>query len=80
LPEIFIYPNPVENSLTLESNINIPNAQLNIFDQLGRSVLRRDASDVSKVTLDVSNLSSGMYFLRVEGNGLSRSQAVVINH
>jgi photosystem II stability/assembly factor-like uncharacterized protein len=83
LPEFSVHPNPAANSLTIESNISATLPQMNIFDQLGRSVLHtKDINFIkdNKVILDVSGLSSGMYFLRVETNGFSRNQAVVIKH
>jgi hypothetical protein len=83
LPEFSIRPNPAENSLTVASSIDLSEASCSVFDQLGRSILRRNVLDFTKdnkVTLDVSGLSSGMYFLRVEANGFSRSQKVVITH
>jgi hypothetical protein len=83
LPEFTIYPNPVENSITIQSSISSSNVQCNLFDQLGRSVLQRKELDFSgdkKVTLDVSNIPSGIYILRMETNGISRDETAVINH
>ncbi|MEP7234271.1 MAG: T9SS type A sorting domain-containing protein [Ignavibacteriota bacterium] len=81
LPEFSLRPNPASNSLTIQSSINLSNVQCNLFDQLGRSVLRREGLDFAgdrKVTLDVSNIPSGMYYLRMEGEGISRGEKVVV--
>jgi photosystem II stability/assembly factor-like uncharacterized protein len=80
---ISVYPNPAESSISIESSIDLSHAQLNIFDQLGRSILHYDALDFTKenkVTLDVSGLPTGIYFLRIEAKGFSQSQKVMIDH
>jgi hypothetical protein len=83
ISDFTIHPNPAENFFVIESTAKTTYASVEIFDQLGRSLLRRNAVDFTKdnkVTLDISGLSSGMYYLRVEANGFTRSQEVVVSH
>ena len=62
---IKIYPNPVQNLLTIESeDANLAAEYVKIYDMLGKEVLERKLSD-GKV--DVSQLSPGAYFLKING-------------
>ena len=59
-----IFPNPVINQLHISMKGNIRSVE--ILDMSGRLVLN---SNKNLKTLDVSNLSSGIYFLNVVGDG-----------
>ncbi|WP_055436515.1 T9SS type A sorting domain-containing protein [Lacinutrix algicola] len=56
------YPNPVNNTLTLNAQQAITN--VSVFNMLGQQVLRNVPNAVTK-TLDMSNLQSGAYFVQV---------------
>tara|TARA_R110002050_G_scaffold3931_2_gene20070 strand:+ start:2769 stop:4154 length:1386 start_codon:yes stop_codon:yes gene_type:complete len=58
-----IYPNPVANTLFFETPFSSKH-QLQLINQLGQQVLQQ-TSDVSATSLDVSNLSKGLYFLNI---------------
>jgi len=65
--EVKIYPNPAVQTL----NINVEydsrwiGKELNVIDMLGKTVIRKTIS--SKVqSLDISRLSAGIYFIRIE--------------
>lgn len=66
-----IYPNPVINNLHISSeNINIE--RLNIYSITGQKVLKQHTINN---TVDVSNLSKGMYFIEIftsEGNTVKK--------
>ena len=55
--ELTIYPNPVKNVLTIEGDFT----SANIYDVFGKLVLSTDAQK----TIDVSNLSNGVYFVNI---------------
>ena len=84
LPNFIIYPNPAENSLTIQSSLNVTNAKIDIFDQLGTTLrtwpLVIFSTDKKQAVLDVSMLASGIYFLRIDCGGFVRSQKVVVSH
>ncbi|WP_072399844.1 leucine-rich repeat domain-containing protein [Flaviramulus basaltis] len=68
--KIKLYPNPVSNNLTIE-NPFADNRQLKVINQLGQIVLKQNTSSIS---LDVSALSKGLYFLKVTlDNGNSQT-------
>jgi YVTN family beta-propeller protein len=63
---ISVYPNPATNSLTLNSQLSILNSQLLITDVFGRTVCHQSITN-SQTTIDISQLSNGVYFYQVIG-------------
>jgi hypothetical protein len=59
---ITIYPNPGKYLLTIQSQINID--RLELFDVYGK-VVKYFQVNSSEVQINVSDLSSGMYFVKV---------------
>ncbi|WP_286951663.1 fibronectin type III domain-containing protein [Mesonia sp.] len=68
------YPNPVKNSINLESRLNID--KVSIYNLLGQEVLSRDLNEMSP-SLDMSNLASGAYILRVQIGSQSKIIRVI---
>lgn len=67
---ISIYPNPAKDILTIESTSNIPIDKTAIIDIMGRVVQSTVVNATSK-NLDISNLASGVYLLRLDYNSNS---------
>jgi PKD domain/Secretion system C-terminal sorting domain len=68
---ISLAPNPVQDvlQLTLRSEIALGNASLQIFDPLGKQVFAGDLGTVGNElseTLDVSQLPTGIYLLKID--------------
>ena len=61
-----VYPNPVSTTITLQSNIDLQNAEIKIFNLLGELVLTK--SNIRNATIDVETLTNGIYFLQVRSN------------
>lgn len=70
--EISLYPNPAENELTINNPSGIFIKKADIIDITGRIVSTIDASVDIIRTIDVSNLSAGVFFLRIENADASR--------
>ncbi len=64
LENVNIYPNPVENNLTIEANELLDNQNLQVIDILGKTLMQQRLS-LGKNTLSVENISAGTYFLKV---------------
>jgi hypothetical protein len=62
--DIQVYPNPAKTLLTVTSPHRIFN--VNIANPLGQTVYQRDFN-TSHIQLDIANLSSGVYFLKING-------------
>ena len=60
-----MYPNPASNSLNISATETIQNAE--IYNILGKNVMSVNVND-TKVTLDISNLASGMYIVKYKAN------------
>lgn len=61
-----MYPNPADNELTISARENISNAD--VFNVLGRKV-KSFAINSAKKTLDISDLSAGIYLVKYESAG-----------
>ncbi|MPM59353.1 hypothetical protein SDC9_106193 [bioreactor metagenome] len=61
-----VYPNPTNGVVTIESGDAIRTVQ--VFDLSGRMVNSLNNLNTNKETIDVSNLKSGVYLLRINGS------------
>jgi len=61
-----VYPNPFNDIINISSTTKIVKA--NLVDVLGKSVLSIEESSKNITSIDLSNLSNGMYFLILENN------------
>jgi len=65
-----IYPNPTSGTFTLSYNSQLPilNSQLKIYDVLGQQVYTQAITNPNKTTINVSQLSNGVYFYQLINN------------
>ena len=63
-----VSPNPFISSTTLSMNIVLKNANLIIYDILGKEIKRRDNISGQEIFIDRDNLGNGIYFYRLEEN------------
>lgn len=61
---ITIYPNPAKSTLTFHSQLSILNSQLIITDIMGNEVYKQAINGTDN-SIDISNLSNGIYFYQV---------------
>ncbi len=66
-----IYPNPTNSVLTIESEKG-PLSKIVLFNTLGQTLKVTQNIDNKSVTLDVSNLPDGIYFLKVDNYTLRK--------
>jgi len=72
---ISIYPNPVKNSLNIDSKVMIENIQ--VFNYLGSLVFEQDCNSNS-VKINTSDYIKGMYLVRINTiNGTSTKRLVI---
>jgi hypothetical protein len=76
-----VFPNPAINNLFVElGNINDENICISIYNTNGLEVLTKQtvSSSYSTINLNVSSLSSGLYFYRINsGNKLMQGKVVI---
>lgn len=82
--ELDIYPNPSSGTFNLYfENFNLENIDLNIVDISGKLILNRIYSfskdNPKTISLNLSNLSQGMYLLTIESDGKSVIKRLVIS-
>lgn len=68
-----VYPNPVSETLHISNSSNIKSIE--IYDATGKCVINQKAID----KIDVSNLQSGVYFLKIIDNNLELTKKIVID-
>jgi len=73
-----IYPNPANDVLNINTPENMGNYRITIFDGLGRIFYDEPKSETS---IPISNLKSGIYFIRLSNNsGISTTRKFIVNH
>ncbi|AOW20208.1 T9SS type A sorting domain-containing protein [Urechidicola croceus] len=60
--------NLIEKNLTLRINNNLFNSQLYIYNQLGQLVKTISTKSESQISIDVSNLTNGIYVIKSSNN------------
>ena len=72
-----IYPNPAQSMVNIESSLR-GEAQVSIFDMTGRCVKEVSAADMSNVSINVENLTKGVYFISIQQDRNHNIQKLVI--
>ncbi|MFK5889770.1 MAG: T9SS type A sorting domain-containing protein [Flavobacteriaceae bacterium] len=62
-----MYPNPSDSKVTLQLPSGINNAQVQVFNYLGKTLIQRNLTSTNN-SLNVSNLTSGIYFVRIQSD------------
>ena len=77
--QLAIYPNPVNNILTVDFSFDIKEElTIRLINVLGKVVYQTRSSPKAIQQIDVSHFPSGMYFVRMESGGASVSKRVVV--
>jgi hypothetical protein len=64
-----LFPNPARSVITISSTINgIVKINYEIVDVLGKVVLQNENTDSDKFSININDLNSGIYFLRLQVN------------
>jgi len=73
-----LVPNPASQSFTIVTDYNKPTT-VEIYNSLGQLVNQKESVNLSsKVSFDVSNYSTGIYFVKINTeNGLSTQQLII---
>src|SRR5690554_1642650 len=72
--DIFIYPNPASDRLYFGMPNNIAVEKIEIYDAIGKRVL---SSQVNNNSVDVSNLTSGIYFVKINVEGSQITKKII---
>ena len=78
ITQFSVFPNPVNDSFNLNFRVSQGAIEIEIFTTLGKSVKKVKESNVSNTKVDVSNLSSGVYFLSVTSEKTKQTKKIII--
>jgi hypothetical protein len=72
--KITLYPNPTTNVLNIKlgTSNSLPD-NYTIYNMLGQVVLQQSVSELNDLTVNTSNLSKGMYFIKIATDNASMS-------
>ncbi len=76
--QLNIYPNPVQDifKVKLSSNIGNTQAKVRVYNVLGEMVYESDLNG-NEAQVNLSNQTSGVYIVRIEGEGISLSACII---
>lgn len=63
--KIVVFPNPVENEFKVDLNMKFEQCTAELFDVKGAKLHSQQQSESSSIQMDISNLSTGIYFLKI---------------
>jgi hypothetical protein len=69
------HPNPFENSINLSANEKFTSVK--IYSLLGQELMEINPDNQSQLTIDMSDLSIGTYFMKVVINDKSSSMKII---
>lgn len=72
-----MYPNPVNGQVTIQLPSQVNKAGISVFDYLGKLLIKKTIYAPNN-TLDVSNLSAGVYFVRIQTDAQVGTKKLVV--
>lgn len=63
--EFTLSPNPTNGILNINHNLKVNSFKIEIIDALGKVLISGEHKGLNETSIDVSNLSSGIYFIKV---------------
>ncbi len=76
-----LFPNPARESVTVELGSALPDAEVRVFDQLGKQItVRRVQPGQTRVDIDLGmyNIRSGVYFVTVSSGNRQSTRRLVV--
>lgn len=74
---LFLFPNPASDLINLEYLLQTnDNLNISVFNTIGQVIYSTNSkakAGTNKMTLDISNLSTGIYIVQLQGNTVSKS-------
>ena len=76
--ELVMFPNPAKSNVSVVLSNNLTIQKVEVYSILGDKIITQKSENKSKITLDVSNLSAGIYFVKVKSEDKIRSKKIII--
>ncbi len=77
--DLKIYPNPASSQLCIE-NLPKKGIEINLINHLGQSIHSYSNPSNNKLTLNTSNLTSGLYFLQIRAKNTFINEKIIISN
>lgn len=74
-----VYPNPSNGQIFIKSKNVVGTTSVTIFDINGRKVFGQQLELDHITNIDASKLDSGIYLMRIEGDGVTQTAKLIIN-
>jgi Secretion system C-terminal sorting domain len=75
-----VYPNPAENIINIDLANNVNKLHISLFDATGKMVFDNQLSNVNGSSISTQNISSGLYFLKLDADGQQSNTKITISH
>ncbi len=75
---LIVYPNPASEIIWVQNSTIINSGTIIIYDIVGKEVLHKEMNDYSKSSIDVSNLSRGLYLITIFSENKKITKKIVI--
>jgi hypothetical protein len=72
-----IYPNPASTELFISTAINFGDVILTLTDINGRQVLSKNVILSNEISIDISQLQSGLYILNINGENINANEKII---
>jgi len=72
-----VYPNPANNSLTLETAIENTNVTIKVMDVTGKIILLEERESLSLTSLDINRLKPGIYLVNLKSDQIDRVLRII---
>ena len=76
LQDFAIYPNPANNILNIQNKDNAIISKVTLTDILGKNI-KTSTYNSTEVSMDISNLNSGIYFVEIYSNDVKTTKKIV---
>lgn len=73
-----VYPNPSNGSFNIKAARNLGDVSVSIFDINGRKLFSKEINLTGTANINVDNLQSGLYILKIAGENFIESTKIVI--
>lgn len=77
--KLLVYPNPATSNISIELSNNVTIEKVFIYSILGDKISTQNGANNSKIKVDVSNLSAGIYFIKAKTDNGIVSKKLIIN-
>ena len=78
---VSLYPNPATNEVSINfSGRSMENLDITVLNSLGQILYKiSDVNSSSDVSIDVSQYSSGLYFIQIEAGNSQATKKLIVN-